>query len=428
MLPKQYTQNLIIKHSGEVIRDAELITKNGITSIIQSPESKNARCQIAIPGLINLHCHLAYTNLKIPSQKLFPWIKELVKIQQMGDAQYSSKTPSLNGLEESFNPYQGALIGAKEALSYGTSFIVENSHYPKQSYQALKDSGLKALIGLEVFGSDPEQATEIFAAKISELETLAQDQNIQFTLSPHASYDVSPALWQLCQQWCNQHQVPLLTHIAESKTEEEWFKNKDSDETQSAKEFWQSINTLEVKLKNWRAYSSSIQYLYANNNLNPNQIFTHMIYANKIDLELIKNSNIAMVSCPRSNIYLENGLPDYKLWQELGLAFAIGTDSKASNYNLDLREEVNTIPNLSAKERFELVTSKAASILKRRDLGQIQTGKNSDYVILEILNENIDLDQLDPFTIAMDNKISKVKEVYINGSKVFEASNTAMIK
>ncbi len=410
MLYNRYTHNIIIKNPNEVIKNAVITEKNGITciqKITDLNQIKNQPQQIIIPGLINLHCHLVYTGIRTPSQSLFPWIGELLKIQQMEE----SDLPSLKELGQvSGVSLNRTLLGAKQAKDYGTIYLIENSHQPLASFQAMKQAGLQGLIGIEVFGSDPSKASEIFSNTLSVLDSLPSDSRIQFTLSPHASYDVSPALWKLCQNWCDEHKVPLLTHVAESLAEEAWFQDSQSPQAQSAREFWSSINTLDVKLKHWKPYPSSVQYLEANNMLSTNMLITHAVHASKTDLEILKSYGAKLVSCPRSNQHLGNGLPNYDLWQELNINFGIGTDSEASNENLDLRAEANAIPGLSAKQRFELITNKAAALLGRKDLGIIQEGINSDYITLEILDDNIDLNNCDPFELVMDTELTRVMD------------------
>ncbi len=408
---KRYTHNIIIKNPSEVLKNVVITRENGITNIQKLDEElteQTTKRQIIIPGLINLHCHLVYTGIQTQSRKLFPWIAELVKIQQMEE----SSLPSPSDLGADLN-FKRALAGALQAKNYGTSFIIENSNRPLISYQALKAAKLKGLIGIEVFGSDPEQAENIWAQILKQLESLPQDPNIQFTLSPHASYDVSPALWKLCQEWCDEHQVPLLTHVAESQVEEKWFQDCNSNEAKSAREFWAGINTLDVKLKHWKPYASSVQYLAASGMLSSNMLITHAVHASREDLELIKSYGAKLITCPRSNLFLGNGLPDYRSWQELKMNWALGTDSEASNENLDLRAEANTIQGLSARERFELLTIKAASLIGRKDLGVIQEGVNSDYIVLDVLKDDIDLDACDPFELVMDTEICKIKQATI---------------
>lgn len=369
-----------------------------------TPDSKNSVLLIA-PGFINLHCHLAYTDLQLARAPLFSWLKNL--------------------MAKKINFAEASLAAAKKSLSFGTTFLVDNTSHIEESINAFQKSNLKGLIGLEVFGSDPQKAQSIFdqqIKKISELEKKHPD--LDFCLSPHASYDVSVELWHKCLRWSSETGKALLTHIAESPEEESWFQNQ---EAPLASQFWQELGTLEAKIQNWQSYKSSIDFMNQNAFLDyePNPlIYTHAVQAGLDDLKIIKEKNIPLISCPRSNEFLENGAPDIKSWQELEISYGIGTDSEASNQDLDLRKEVNKLSEiypLSAKEKFELLTTKAAQILgKEKEIGTLDLGSSADFTVFEI-NKDIDINSCDPLELIFDTDISKVKEVYINGKEVYQA-------
>ncbi len=403
MIYNQYTHNLVIQTSNNILKNACIYKENGITHIIKSSVqgTSQGKYSIVIPSFINLHSHLNYSDIKIKRRNLFNWMLDLVqKIQHLEEG----PTPKAWA-------QRAALLGCKEALMSGTGFVVDNSNFPLETFLAMKETGLAGIIGIEIFGSDPNQAQSIFQEKIRLINSLPQDPHIRFTLSPHASYDVSAALWQLCQEWCDDHQLPLLSHVAESQEEEEWFRSKNAP---NAIQFWSAINTLEPKLNHWQPYKSSIDYLARNNLLNCNSLLTHAVHASTEDLETLKKHDVKLVTCPRSNQLLENGFADYKNWNLLEVAYGVGTDSKASNYDLDLRKEVNAIPGLTAKKRFELITSDAAKILNRLELGSLNELSQS-WSVLEITDPKIDLNNIDIFELIMDTKLSRIKEIWING-------------
>jgi 5-methylthioadenosine/S-adenosylhomocysteine deaminase len=422
MTYKQYTHDIVIKNSTEFIRDALISHRIGdtrISELAQVQASKNntrPTKTIAVPGFINLHCHLIHTDKSLKSQELFYWLKELVK--------HNYNIPQMVELEA---PKKAALTGAREALSFGTTYLVDNTDNLLASYEALSKTGLRGLIGLEVFGSNPELANVIASTaqqsilELSRLKNQTQTtyNDISYCLSPHACYDVCPELWQLILDYSKKNQLITLSHIAESEAEEAWFRDKISDKAQSAREFWASINTLETKLKNWKAYKSSVDFLRANGLLDSSLLLAHAVYANEQDLrELVKN-NVSLVSCPRSNLYLKNGLPNYQTWEKLKISYGIGTDSKASNYDLDLRKELKTITQLSAKRKFELLTSEAAKILSREDLGKLESGKTGDWVVLELINKDLDINSINPYELALEPSLTRVKEVFIANKSVY---------
>jgi cytosine/adenosine deaminase-related metal-dependent hydrolase len=422
---KLYTHELLIKNPQEILKNrAPRVNSSGkIEDFSESITSDKPQAlpKILIPGLINLHTHLAYTNLKVGEKKLFYWLKDLVekiyKIPQIED----EKTSNIN----EFKLSESYLAGCRESLALGTTFVVDNTSHPELALSAFLETGLQGIIGLEVFGSDPDKAQEIFGEtlkKLHTLETQSGSELVEFTLAPHATYDVSSELWSLCVDYAKQYKKIILSHLSESADEEAWFRDKDSAESLLAREFWASINTLEPKIKNWKPYRSATDFLATNKLLAENLLLAHACYIDNDDLDLLTHSKTRLVTCPRSNGYLKNQKARTELWQKNNLLFGVGTDSKASNYSLDLRQEANQLTELSARARFELITSRSAQVLDKQNLiGTLEPGKNADWVILEVLDSDINLDLADPFELVMDTKITRVKEVHIAGKPRYQA-------
>ncbi len=372
------------------------------------------------PGFINLHTHLLYSNVKNTngSDGLFPWLEELV-----------DNTATF--LEKDY--IDSVNSGIKSVISSGTTYIVENtpSHL---SAKLLSTSPLKATIGLEVFGSDETQADEVFSKAIADLgnlkKELVHNPQLDFTFSPHAPYDVSIPLWKKLIDWSKEKHKPLLTHLEESPQERLWWKNKSGP----AIDFWKKISKLESKVKYWKSYTSGIDFLSKNNLLDSEMIGTHLNQATKEDLLLLKELNIKLIHCSRSNFYLNNGTANLRLWNELGFLWGVGTDSIASNFDLDLLEEIkfalkqqSLIHNysISAKEAFESMTSKAAKIIsKDNEIGYLKSDYNSDFLVFNI-KEKSGCTYKDPYHLLVweANTRDDLKEVWINGEKVWIAEH-----
>ncbi len=389
------------------------------------------------PGFINLHTHLLYSKSGQinGSGGLFPWLENL--IAKTKDWQESDHLDSIN-------------YGINKALSTGTTFIVENTP-SALSVQELSKSSLKALVGLEVFGSDEEKADGIFEdaleyisnchSRLDRESSLTTDidqspdshfhgndmQRINFTFSPHAPYDVSKPLWEKLINWSNENNKPLLTHLEESPEERLWWKEK----VGKGIDFWKSINKLESKLKHWKKYNSGIDFLSKNNLLSRNIIGTHLCQAIEADLKLLQEKNITLVHCPRSNFYLNNGTANLKLWNELGLIWGIGTDSIASNENLDLLEELRFTINhqksvcnytLPSKKAFEAITSTAAKIIsKEHEIGYLKKDYYADFLVYDIKDKSASTYK-DPYNLLIFNinNNKNLKEVWINGQKAWK--------
>lgn len=407
-----------IFNSAVLIEDSKIVQvgkKEDFGSTYELIDHKDA---LICPGFINLHTHLLYSNLNLTENTngLFPWLEQLVKTTSKW-----SEDDFINSIKS----------GMGKVLSTGTTYVVENtpSHL---SAEVLSKSPLKALIGLEVFGSDEEKADEIF----NKIQSTIRNQDrinpapikLDFTLSPHAPYDVSAPLWKYLIDWSQKNKKPLLTHLEESPEEKIWWQKKEG----KAINFWNRINKLEAKIKYWKKYNSGIDFLNRNHILDSNIISTHLCEATKEDLLILKEKNISLVHCPRSNYYLGNKTANIKLWDELGILWGLGTDSIASNKNLDLLDELRFTINqqkdlynysISAKDTFHKVTKDAARILKKEsEIGSLKKNRFGDFLVYDIKNKPASTYN-DPYNLLVFNidNSQDLKEVWINGEKVWIA-------
>jgi len=86
-------------------------------------------------------------------------------------------------------------------------------------------------------------------------------------------------------------------------------------------------------------------------------------------------------TCPNANLYIENRLPDYKIFLEKNCRMTIGTDSLSSNWQLSVWEEMKTIQKYKSYIPFDILlmwaTLNGAKALGYEDrLGTIEVGKN----------------------------------------------------
>jgi cytosine/adenosine deaminase-related metal-dependent hydrolase len=65
------------------------------------------------------------------------------------------------------------------------------------------------------------------------------------------------------------------------------------------------------------------------------------------------NKNIFWATCPNANLYIENRLPDYKIFLDADAIVTIGTDSLTSNWQLSIWEEIKTIRKYQSFVKLE---------------------------------------------------------------------------
>jgi cytosine/adenosine deaminase-related metal-dependent hydrolase len=497
MVLDQYTQNIIIRNSKELVKNAKINSENGYIATVSALSEINtpdnlAKKQIISPGFINLHSHLAYTHLDLKPKNLFVWLKDLMhKVQN-----------------ESFDPVTASLAGAKLALSTGTTFLVDNTSHLDASVKAFQETGLRGIIGLELFGSDPQQAKSILNKAVEELRLMTQSHKIQFALSPHSLYSVSSELLEEIQVFLSKDSsgvLPLLLmHFAEDELEEKYFRgvdfernhlvetaaqravsrlrrtndrsvlyvHEDHEDDENAEngvvrrsligdglegslvnddqelvlmyDFWESLGVLDLKKRYRKQAESSWDYfkkyvLSEGNGVRYQPLkylLTHAINLSENEIqELANHPEISLVSCPRSNQFLKHNMAQVALWeQSRGVNYGLGTDSKASNYDLDLRSELKLFVEnagnagigvrrqhheLTAQRQFELLTSSAARAIGMEDkIGSLEEAKYADYVVFEVMDDNLDLDSVDPYALVLDGEKTRVKEVYVGGDLI----------
>ena len=96
--------------------------------------------------------------------------------------------------------------------------------------------------------------------------------------------------------------------------------------------------------------------------------------------------------CPNANVYISNKLPDINLFVRNQCNIVLGTDSLASNDQLSILEEINTLqkayPDLSLSEMLKWATSNGAKALKIDDkYGSFEKGKTPGVVLIQ--NESV---------------------------------------
>ncbi|MDQ6651997.1 MAG: amidohydrolase family protein, partial [Acidobacteriota bacterium] len=159
-------------------------------------------------------------------------------------------------------------------------------------------------------------------------------------------------------------------------------------------------------------------------------IAAHVVWPNPGELEILKRADVGVVHNPQSNMKLASGVAPVPKMIEEGLRVGLGTDGAASNNDLNMWEEMDTVAKLhkvfsgdpkviSAEEAFELATIRGAQALHlENEIGSIEKGKRADLVIVECDS----LNQIPLYNIYSDlvyaTKASDVETVIINGTIV----------
>jgi len=325
--------------------------------------------QIVLPGLINAHCHLDYTSLRgrIPAKESFTdWIRAINNEKEKLSAE----------------DYLASIqTGLAQAARFGTTSIVNFEAFAELAVQArsrLRVWWLGELIDVR----RGRLAEDLVGSTVKSL-----DQTDHWGLAPHAPFTASISLYQECQRVGLAHDGVLLsTHLAESEEEMEMF----SDRSGPLFEFLKTIGRDMADCGGTTPLALFLDFLKP---ISPNQLSQWMV----VHLNALSGSDLLslagleskfhVVHCPRSHQYFGHRAFRYDYLRELGFTICLGTDSLASNDDLDLFEEMRLFselhPQSSCREIVEMVTVNPARALRCENLvGQIRAGSYADLVAI----------------------------------------------
>src|SRR5687768_12075135 len=166
-----------------------------------------------MPGLVNVHTHLAYTAFRnsLDHLSFFPWIRQLTSLKS-------------TILTES-DVITSTQLGIHECLKGGITTVADMSDL-EPSLATLARSPLRGNFYWEIFGVEKDVAERTWTGLDSQFERLKSQYSsdrLQIGISPHACYTVRPELYRRVAQWARRKKVPLSFHVSESVEEEEFI-------------------------------------------------------------------------------------------------------------------------------------------------------------------------------------------------------------
>jgi cytosine/adenosine deaminase-related metal-dependent hydrolase len=263
---------------------------------------------ILLPGLVNAHCHLDYTDMTgLPPQKQFPdWIKGLLALKAAA----------------SYSDYAEAWIrGAKMLARTGTTTVADVEAVPELLPEVWSSTPLRVFSFLEMTGvktrRKPEEILREAAAKIKSLSSARGAAG----LSPHALYSTTPELLRQTAVLARRRRWRVTMHLAESLAEHEMYAGQ-----RGSMFDW---------LKRQRDMAdcqgrSPVQQVRRYGLLDGNFLAVHANYLDDADIAALAQSGSSVVHCPQSHAYFGHAPFPFQKLRDAGVNVCLGTDSLAS--------------------------------------------------------------------------------------------------
>ena len=326
---------------------------------------------IICPGFINAHCHIELSHLKnkIPTHTgLVNFILQI--LQHRGPSTY--KLPAMQA-------------AANELYNSGTVAVGDICN-TTDSIELKKDSNIYWHNFVEVSGfvdAMAQQKMDDIAAIAKTFEEELKNKR-QVSIVPHAPYSVSKILFTLINEKAKNKILSI--HNQETKTENDFFKNKEGDFLKLYKSLGIDIPNFEptgtTSLQAWLPYITGTQRLIA----------VHNTFTSQADIDFAKQylnpHKMFYCLCVNANLYIENEMPNINLFVENNCNIVLGTDSYASNFSLNIFDEIKTIQKYFSQIPLEKIlqwaTFNGAKALGVEDkFGSLHVGKKPGIVLVK---------------------------------------------
>ena len=358
---------------------------------------------IISPGFINCHCHLELSHMKniIPEKTgMIDFLLTVIK-------------------QRNFSPeiIQQEIINGEEQMLQNGIVAVGDICNTADTLAQKKQGNLYYHNFIEATGFVEASASARFESSVEVFKKFAQQYSLPIesnSIVPHAPYSVSKKLFELIINFPGNH---LLTiHNQESEAENEFLQSATGDFLRLYQSLGIDISFFEPTKK--RSLENYLPYFKKNQSL----ILVHNVFTNDEDFKsvdswqltidrkkntntdsIITNHNSAVNSqlptfnlhfclCPNANEYITGKLPDVDLLIKNNCSIVMGTDSLASNHQLNIIEELKTLqknfPHLLINDLLKWATINGAKALQLESLtGSFEKGKQPGIVLIENVEE-----------------------------------------
>jgi len=328
-----------------------------IQDVIKNPNYEVTDAQklngLLVPGFVNAHCHLELSHMKgfIPRHiPMAEFARILIGNRHVAIDQQESK---IREAVEQMVATGTVLVGdiANEEITLNIKL-----DYTER---------LNIHTFWELFGLNEEKSLQAFDKSLQ-----IPERYKAVTLVPHAPFTVLPALMEKIVLWNKNYNTRMSIHALESEDEMNYFK----DHTGNFPAFFESFAP---DLRAPEAHPLDYFFRYFDKELKV--LYVHMTEATVDELKRIEEHtpDYYVCLCPRSNIFIHNKLPNVPIFDLEKVC--LGTDSLASNDDLDLLKEIlclqQAFPSIDLAMLLQSATINGAKALSSETVfGQFKRG------------------------------------------------------
>ena len=333
--------------------------------------------QVAIvPGLINAHTHLEFSSIQQPLQPLdeFPgWVRSVVDWRR----------------SQSSGPFEAIQAGLKESIQSGVTTVGEIATTDwRENKETLSEVSPRRVVMFREFLGLADEAVDSQLQIARDFLNRSTSNHFIPALSPHAPYSVHPDLFDGLCELAAERNVPVAFHLAESPAEMQLL----HDGTGPMVDFLQTMGVYRPELFEQRQTPLNI-LKRLDRGFPVLIVHGNFLFDEEIEY-LSRRKHMSVVYCPRTYESMQGG--DYP-WRKMLAAdvnVVIGTDSRASNPDLSIWNELRFLQRqasiLTGERILAMATSNAAQALGLVNTGQLVAGHTADLCIVQLDDPSIE--------------------------------------
>lgn len=360
----QDADKTIIENGGLAIAGDRILETGDSVDLLQKYPDAEVIFEehgLIMPGLINTHTHAAMACFRglADDLPLMQWLQEYI-------------FPAESKLTGEI-VYHSTLLSLCEMIKSGTTGFCDMYLFAKEVARAAAESGMRAWIGEVLYDfSSPNYGEPGNGFQYTE-ELFAEydgHELITITVDPHAVYTCSPELLTRLGDMAREKEALYVIHLSETRDE---------------------VNTCMERYN-----VSPVMHLEKLGLLNQRVVADHCVMVTDEEIALMADRGVKVSHCAESNMKLASGIAPVVKMLDAGVTVGIGTDGTASNNDVDMFGEMNSVAKIHKVDRMDPTAMSAETTLwaatmggaavlgVEADTGSLEPGKKADCIVLDL--------------------------------------------
>lgn len=352
LVTQNQTRQILEKY--DVLIEGDRIAKIGKN--LRADEAIDCSGSLVMPGLINSHTHIAMTLMR--------GVADDVKLED-----FLKKTFAMDSKMTPKAVYSGAMLGCIESIRFGTTCFNDLYYSEDEIARAAIETGIRCNLSWAVLDKEfttqkgePLKNCERFIK-----EWKGKSKLVTPSIGPEGVYVCSEETYRGSKELSEEYEVNTHTHLSETR-----------------KEVYDHLR---------KTNKRPVEWLDGIGFLNGKLLAAHCVWLTKREMDIISKRDVKVSHNPTSNLKLASGgLAPVPELLGRGVSVSLGTDSCASNNNLDVFKEMKLAALLHknckwdatiipAQKALDMATVEAARALGI-DAGSIEPGRLADLIIV----------------------------------------------